>query len=115
MTFVFSWALLVQFILAIVLPLLVALVTTRAHSGALRAVLLAGLTLATSLLTTLLAGLTGTPIEWFSVLIGAIGSFVISVASYFGIWRAEDANGNSVSSRLLSIGAKGDGPEGPVG
>lgn len=105
-TFAFSWALLVQFALAIVLPLFVALVTTKLQSGALRAVLLAVLTLVTSLLTTFLSWLTGTPVEWFSVLLAAIGSFVISVSTYFGVWRATDVNGESVSSKLLAIGVK---------
>lgn len=117
MTFEFSWAVLVQFVLATVLPLAVAVVTTRAQSGRVRGVLLAVLTLATTLLTTLLHALTtGEAVEWFSVVLTAVGSFIVSVGFHFGLWGAngpvrDPATGErapSVSAYLIeNVGRKG--------
>lgn len=107
MEFVFSWAVLVQFCLAVVLPLLVAVVTKRTQSGRLRGVLLAALTVATTLLTTLAAGLSGQPVEWFAVLLTAVGSFVVSVGFHFGLWGAKGPDGTSISATIIeNVGAK---------
>lgn len=101
MTFEPSWTLVVQFTLATIMPLLVGLVTTRVTSGRAKALLLAALTLATSLLTTLYNGLTGEPVEWFSVLFTAIASFVVSVAIHYGLWKPVGA-----SQALQELGTK---------
>lgn len=101
MTFDISWAQLVQFSLAIFLPLLVAIVTTKVTSGAARAILLAALTVATTVLTAVAAALAGGTVNLGEVLLTAIGSFVISVATYFGVWRANGTSGHSVSSYLI--------------
>lgn len=70
------------------MPVLVGLVTTRVTSGGRKAVLLAGLALATSLLTELGSAVTaGQPYDVGLGLILAIPVFVIAVATHYGLWR----------------------------
>lgn len=101
MTFEPSWTLVVQFLLATIMPLLVGLVTTRVTSGRIKALLLAGLTLITTLLTTLYNGLNGEPVEWFSVIFTTVASFVVSVAIHFGLWKPVGA-----AQALQELGTK---------
>ena len=89
LTFEFSLVTLLQFVLAIVLPLLVAIVTTRVTSGRKRGILLAAITLVTGLLTQIVGALvSGTPLDLFSVVLTLLISFVISVGFHFGLWGA---------------------------
>lgn len=89
-TVVFSldWAIVVQIVLAVFLPILVGLVTTRVTKGSIKAWLLAGLTLATSLLTQLAQAISsGTPFDLGLALLAVIPAFAISVATYYGLWK----------------------------
>lgn len=100
-TFSFSWVLVIQFILAIVLPLLVAIVTKRSTSGRVKGVLLAALTLVGTLLTQVLGALTtGVPLDLFAAILTALVSFGISVGFYFGLWSTKDSSGDSITSNL---------------
>lgn len=77
-----------QFLLAIVLPLLVGLVTTKETSANRKAVLLAALSVVTALLTSLLAAAqAGTTYDLGTGLLSAIGTFVIAVAMHYGLWK----------------------------
>jgi len=96
-----SWPQLIQFALAIVLPLLVAIVTKRTQSGRTRGILLALLTLISTVLTSLLGAFNGVPVELFSAGLTAIMSFIISVGFYFGLWGAKGPTGESISSKLI--------------
>lgn len=81
-------ALVIQLLLAVILPIVVGLVTTRVTSGAKKAWLLAGLTLVTSLLTGLGdAVASNAPFDVGLALIAAIPAFAISVATYYGLWK----------------------------
>ena len=87
--FTFDPATVVQLLIAFILPVLVGLVTTRVTSPAVKAWLLAGLSLVTSLLLELTRALTaGTTYDVGVALIAALPAFVVSVATHYGLWRA---------------------------
>ncbi len=78
----------VHIIVAFLLPVVVGLVTTRVTSSAVRAWLLAGLTLLTSLLVELRRALeAGTTYDLGVALLAAVPAFVVSVSTYYGLWR----------------------------
>lgn len=81
-------AIVVQLVLAVFLPILVGLVTTRVTSGSIKAWLLAGLTLVTSVLTQLGQAIAAsTPFDVGLALLAVIPAFAISVATYYGLWK----------------------------
>lgn len=88
--FVFSLppALVIQLLLAVLLPIAVGLVTTRVTSGAKKAWLLAGLTLVTSLITGIGDAVTrNVSFDIGVALFLALPAFCISVAMYYGLWK----------------------------
>lgn len=77
-----------QLVLAVLLPIAVGLVTTRFTSGSVKAWLLAGLTLVTSIVTEAVEAMTAAATFDLGVaLMAAIPSFAISVAMYYGLWK----------------------------
>lgn len=81
-------AVVIQLVLAVLLPILVGLVTTRVTSGAKKAWLLAGLTLVTSVVTQLGSAVADdAPFDLGMALLATIPAFAISVASYYGLWK----------------------------
>lgn len=87
--FTFDPATVVQLLIAFILPVLVGLVTTRVTSSAVKAWLLAGLSLVTSLLVELGRALaSGTTYDLGIALLAALPAFVVSVATHYGLWRA---------------------------
>lgn len=88
----------VQFVIAFLLPVLVGLVTTRVTSGALKAWLLAGLSLATSLLVELARALSsGEVYDLGLALFVALPAFVVSVATHYGLWKPTGVAGAAQS------------------
>lgn len=86
--FSLDWAIVIQIILAVFLPILVGLVTTRVTAGSVKAWLLAGLTLATSVITQLSQAVSSnTPFDLGLALLAVIPAFAISVATYYGLWK----------------------------
>ncbi len=86
--FTFDPATVVQLLIAFILPILVGLVTTRVTSPAVKAWLLAGLSLVTSLLVELARALaSGTTYDLGVALLAALPAFVVSVATYYGLWK----------------------------
>lgn len=84
----------VQLLLTVIMPIAVGLVTTRNTSGAVKAWLLAGLTLVTSLLTELGSALaSNVPYDLGVALLVAIPAFAISVATYYGLWKPTGVGG----------------------
>lgn len=78
----------VQLLIAFILPVLVGLVTTRVTSSAVKAWLLAGLSLVTSLLIELARAIaSGTTYDVGIALLAALPAFVVSVATYHGLWK----------------------------
>ena len=95
----------VQFLIAVVLPLLVGLVTTRATSAALKSILLAALTLVTALLTEWGRALAdGTTYNVGAALFVALPAFAISVGMHFGIYKPTGLSGaaQDVGARSLA-------------
>jgi hypothetical protein len=87
-TFSVDPALVIQLVLSTFMPLLVGLVTTRVTSGATKAWLLAAFTLVTSVLTGIGDAIaTGTPFDIGLALLLLIPAFVVSVSTYYGLWK----------------------------
>lgn len=81
-------ALVIQLVLAVLLPIVVGFVTTRVTSGAKKAWLLAGLSLATSVITQLGAAVASSvAFDLGLALLATIPAFAISVATYYGLWK----------------------------
>jgi hypothetical protein len=81
-------ALVIQLVLAVILPILVGLVTTRITSGAKKAWLLAGLSLVTSVVTQIgVAVANNSVFDLGLALLATIPAFAISVATYYGLWK----------------------------
>lgn len=81
-------AMVVQLVLAVLLPIAVGLVTTRVTAGSTKAWLLAGLTLVTSVVTQLASAIAGNvAFDAGLALVAAIPAFAISVATYYGLWK----------------------------
>ena len=100
--FTFDPATVVQLLIAFILPVLVGLVTTRVTSSAVKAWLLAGLSLVTSLLVELGRALaSGTTYDLGVALLAALPAFVVSVATHYGLWRA-----TGVTETVQAIGVK---------
>lgn len=92
----------VQIVLAVLLPLLVGLVTTKVTSGAVKAWLLAGLTLLTSLFAELARAMeAGANYDLGVALLAAIPAFATSVALHYGLWKP-----STISGKVQSIGVK---------
>lgn len=92
----------VQFLIAVVLPVLVGLVTTRVVSGSSKAWLLAALTLVTSLLVELARAIDqGSVFDLGVALMTALPAFVVSVATHYGLWKP-----TGVSAAVQAVGAK---------
>lgn len=84
----------VQLLLTVIMPIAVGLVTTRTTSGAVKAWLLASLTLVTSLLVELGSALANNaPYDLGIALLAAIPAFAISVATYYGLWKPTGVGG----------------------
>ena len=92
----------VQLLLAVVMPVLVGLVTTRVTSAGRKAWLLAALTLITSLLIELGRAITaGTTYDLGIALIAALPAFVVSVATHYGLLKP-----TGISAAAQSVGAR---------
>lgn len=81
-------ALIITLLISTVLPLLVGLVTKTVTSGAIKAVLLAGLALVTTLLTELGNAIAaGVAYDLGRGLLLAIPVFLVAVGMHFGLWK----------------------------
>lgn len=81
-------ALIIQLLVSTVLPLLVGLVTKTVTHGGAKALFLAGLALATSLLTELgVAVGQGATYDLGQGLILALPTFLIAVGLHYGLWK----------------------------
>ena len=107
--FVVSWPLIIQTLVATILPLIVGLVTKTSSSRTLKALLLAGLSIISAGLTDLLAALTGG--EAFDLgtwLVGAVATFAVAVSAHYGFWKPTGATG-----AVQSVGDKQAHPDPP--
>jgi len=94
--------LIIQLLVSTVLPLIVALVTKRTTPGGVQAVLLATLAVVSSGLTELLASIRADePFDVGVWLVAAIGSFVVGVATHYGLWKP-----TGTTTKALAVGDK---------
>lgn len=102
--FTLDTAIVIHIILAVLLPIVVGFVTTRVTSGAIKAWLLAGLSLVTAVVTQLGAAVaTNSAFDLGLALLATIPAFAISVATYYGLWKptgigkaAQDVDGTTL-------------------
>lgn len=81
-------ALTIQLILTVIMPIIVGLITKKTTSSAVKAWLLAGTTLVTSVLTGLYDAVINAGIfDLGQALLIAIPAFAISVATHYGLWK----------------------------
>lgn len=107
MEFVVEPAEAVQFVVAFVLPVLVGLVTKQVTHAGVKAALLAGLTLVSSVLVGLGEALAaGEVFNLGSALLAALPAFVVAVASHYGLWKP-----TGVSARVQAVGEARDADE----
>lgn len=100
----------VQLCIAVVLPVLVGLVTTRVTSSGAKATLLAALSLFSSLLVELARALTdGVTYDLGVALLAALPAFVVSVATHYGLWKP-----TGVTDKVQAAGRHA-APTGPDG
>lgn len=100
--FTLDLALIIQLLISTVLPLLVGLVTKVVTHSGVKAILLAALSLITSLLVEFGHALANA--EVYDIgrgLLLALPTFLIAVGMHFGIWKA-----TGVSEKMQSIGSK---------
>lgn len=84
----------IQLLLAVILPIVVGLVTTRVTRGSVKAWLLAGLTMVTALLVGLGDAVAGNAVfDLGKALFLALPQFCISVAMYYGLWKPSGIGG----------------------
>lgn len=86
------------------LPILVALVSTRVTSRAAKSWMLAGLSAVSGFLTEFINS--GDNFVWQQALLTTVVTFVVAVATYYGLW-----NPTGISDRALDTG-RGGGREG---
>lgn len=114
-TFTFDVAGTIQLILAVLLPILVGLATTRVTSPRIKAFLLAGLSIVSSLLTEFLAAAeNGTAYDLGQGLITALFTFIMAVGLHYGLYKptgAAAAAQNALSGKTPPQGETTDGPD----
>lgn len=97
-----DWILVLQFIVATLLPLLVAIVSTKVTSAKVKGLLLAVFSFLATVITAILDALVNqTPLDLGQTILLAGGTFAWAVVSYFGIWRAQGTDGApSIAAKL---------------
>lgn len=81
-------AMVVQTVLTVFMPIIVGLITTKTTAGAVKSWLLAGTTLATSILTGFAEAMSsGMAFDLGVALLMAIPAFAISVSTHYGLWK----------------------------
>lgn len=101
-----DWPTIIQILVSTVLPIVVGLVTNWRTSSSTRAILLALLSVVTSGLTELLTALdAGVAFALGQWLVSAVVTFVIAVATHFGLWKP-----TGVSEAAISVGSSDPPP-----
>ncbi|PPF39990.1 hypothetical protein [Pseudoclavibacter sp. AY1H1] len=104
--FTLSWVLILQLVIGSLLPILVGLVTKASWSGGVKGVLLAALSFATSIASSLLnSAETGTPYDIGQGILLGFATFVTAVAVHYGILK-----GSGISAAAQASGVH-DGPK----
>lgn len=94
---------LLQLVVSVFLPLLVGIVTTKVTSPAKKAVTLAALSGITAIVSAIVSALVEhTPLDIVMLVLGVFASFVVAVATYFGVWSRPTSSGESVSAKIVA-------------
>jgi hypothetical protein len=109
---------LISLVVGTLLPIVVALVTDRAASGAAKALTLLALSAVSSFLSAWLVALnTGYAFDWSQTAFGVLVTFIVAVATHFGLWKPVGASGSDspvAKVGLDSTASRGAAPFGPV-
>lgn len=101
LSFTFSWVLFLQLVTAVIIPVVVGVVTTKATNPGRKAIYLAALALVSSLLLEILnAAQTGTAYDVGQGLFLFLPTFVIAVATHYGFWKP-----TGTSAAVQALGA----------
>lgn len=93
---------LLNLLLAVVFPVLVGLVTTKVTSSTLKAVLLATISLASGVISALLAAvLSGAPFDLVAALLTGLAAWIIAIATHLGFWKP-----SGVTETVQAIGSE---------
>lgn len=99
----------------VLLPLLVGLVTKASTAPQVKAVILLALTSVNQFLISWLDSVNtndvGDPFNWKLVIWNIALGFALSVVSHFGLWRAPNSNGVSVTDKVQATGVKDSYPD----
>lgn len=110
-----SLAQLISMLVGVALPILVAVITDRAASGAAKAVTLLALAAVSSFLTELLTALNSTAtFDWSQAAFGVLTTFIVAVASHFGLWKPVGASGSESPVAKVGLDSSGRPFAGPV-
>lgn len=105
-----SWVQLLQFGVAVVLPLLVGLVTTKVTNGSLKAVLLIILSFISGLaLEILSAAEAGVVYDLGAGLLAGLTTLVIAIAIHYGVWKPVGATAAAQRALVKANGPEDDG------
>lgn len=89
-----------SYVLPVFLPVLVGLVTTKVTAGGLKAVLLAALSIVTTVLTAALSAWSaGEAFDLIATVPASLATFTIAVATHYGLWKP-----TGVSETVAEIG-----------
>lgn len=92
--FTMDAAITIQLVLTVLMPILVGLITNKTTSSSVKAWLLAGTTLVTSLLAGLYDAVINSGVfDLGLALLIAIPAFAISVATHYGLWKPTGVSG----------------------
>lgn len=91
------------------LPIVVALVTSRVAGGAVKALVLLVLSALSSYLVAILASVeAGTPIDWSQTTFTALVGLIVAVSTHFGVWKPTGLTGSDgLVQRTVSAGIGG--------
>lgn len=93
----------VTMVVGVILPIIVGLVTKASWSGSVKAVLLALLSALSGLGTSFLDIPAGDTWQWKQAVFLALTTWVIAVATYFGLYKPETKDGNSVAKTTANL------------
>lgn len=93
----------------VVLPIVVALVTSRVAGGAVKALVLLVLSALASYLVAILASVdAGSPVDWSQTTFTALVGLVVAVSTHFGVWKPTGVTGSDgLVQRSVSAGIGG--------
>jgi hypothetical protein len=110
-----SIAQLITTVIGVLLPILVAVITDRAASGAAKAVTLLALAALSSFLTEWLVALnSAASFDWSQAAFGVLTTFIVAVATHFGLWKPVAWSGSDSAVAKVGLDSSARPVTGPV-